>query len=220
MAGVVLGPDGVPFANAGGEEALRLNEHGSLRVVQSMPDLAELTKFGNSWQVKSATGLAALTALPTTVAGLSLYNGEAQGSTRCLVIDSFGSSEEVIDATQTDNTAIYASLNPTPQTAPTATALTFRSLSGKASGYAGLARAVAALTVVNSGWFPHATPGASMAAAVAGANFKINEVIRPGLYIVPPGAIFNVQAVKAGAAAAAQQFFFVRWHEVRLALAA
>jgi hypothetical protein len=57
-----------------------------------------------------------------------------------------------------------------------------------------------------------------MAAAAAGANWKVNEIILPrGMYLVPPGLSFSVQAVKAAAAAAAQQFFFIRWHEVLLA---
>jgi hypothetical protein len=56
-----------------------------------------------------------------------------------------------------------------------------------------------------------------MAAAAAGANWKVNEVAARGMYLVPPGGAFNVQAVKAAAAAAAQQFFFIRWHEVQIA---
>ena len=215
MQAKVTADNSVPNRSDGDTEDVRCNSRGDVRVVQSLPEITELVRLGDSWQVKLASGLAALTALPTTTAGLSLYNGEAASSNKCLVIDSFGSSEEVVDATQTDVTAIYAMMNPSPQTAPTATALTFRSLSGRAT-YGGNARAVTTLTVVNSGWFPHGTPGAQMAAAAAGANWKVNEVVRPGLYIVPPGAIFSVQAVKAAAAAAAQQFFFIRWHELYL----
>ena len=63
--------------------------------------------------------------------------------------------------------------------------------------------------------FPHATVG-QMAAAAAGANFKVNEALGvSGLYIVPPGGQFVV-ACKAAAAAAAQQFYFVRFHRVRI----
>jgi hypothetical protein len=44
----------------------------------------------------------------------------------------------------------------------------------------------------------------------------VNEALIRGLYLVPPGGSFSIQTVKAGAAAAAQQFFYIRWHEVQL----
>src|SRR5947209_4968609 len=82
-----------------------------------------------------------------------------------------------------------------------------RSLSGRV--YDGKARTVSGATVVNDGWFAHgAEAQAPLAPAVAGANWKVNEAKVRGLYLVQPGGQFNVQAVKAGAAAAAQQFFF------------
>jgi hypothetical protein len=195
------------------EEQFHLNSRGDQIVVQGLPELTELVRLGDSWQVANATGQAALTALPTTVAGLTLWNGEP-ATGKSYAIDSFGSWEAVVDATQTDVTAIFACNNKTPVTAPTDAALAIRSLSGKS--YGGKARTVAGGTIVNDGWFAHGTPGAQMAAAAAGANWKVNEIICRGLYLVPPGGAFNVQAVKAAAAAAAQQFFFVRWHEVQL----
>jgi hypothetical protein len=195
------------------EEQFHLNSRGDQIVVQGLPELTELVRLGDSWQVANATGQAALTALPTTVAGLTLWNGEP-ATGKSYAIDSFGSWEAVVDATQTDVTAIFACNNKTPVTAPTDAALAIRSLSGKS--YGGKARTVAGGTIVNDGWFAHGTPGAQMAAAAAGANWKVNEIICRGLYLVPPGGAFNVQAAKAAAAAAAQQFFFVRWHEVQV----
>jgi len=196
------------------DEQIIINNRGDLVVAQSMPELAELVRLGQSYQVALATGLAALTALPTTTSGLTLQNGEpATGMS--YVIDSFGSWEGVVDAAQTDVTAIFAMLNAANSAAPTGTALTTtRSLSGRgAYGGRGIPRTTA--TVANDGWFAHGTSG-QMAAAAAGANWKVNEVSARGLYIVPPGGAFSVQAVKAAAAAAAQQFFFIRWHEVQL----
>lgn len=195
------------------DEQLIINNRGDLSVVQALPELAEAVRLGDSWQVALATGLAALTALPTTVAGLSLWNGEAADG-KSYIIDSFGSWEAVVDATQTDNTAIFACQNVTPVTAPTATALTKQGLSGNV--YGGKARSVTTATITNDGWFAHGTMAQSMAAAAAGANWKVNEVQCRGLYIVKPGGMFNVQAVKAAAAAAAQQFFFIRWHEAKI----
>jgi len=216
IAGRIRGLFAENYVEAREDVQIVLNSRGDQSVAHGLPMLTELVRLGGSYQVANVTGQAALTALPTTVAGLTLWNGEAAIG-RCYAIDSFGSWEAVVDATQTDVTAIFACNNRTPVTAPTDAALAVRSLSGK-SGYGGKARTVAGGTIVNDGWFAHGTNG-QMAAAAAGANWKVNEVNCQGLYLVPPGGAFNVQAVKAAAAAAAQQFFFIRWHEVQLVFA-
>jgi len=212
IAGRVRGVFAPNYPENDEDQQLHINNRGEQLVAQALPELTTLVSLGDSWQVASATGLAALTALPTTTAGLSLWNGEP-ATGKCYAIDSFGSWEAVVDATQTDVTAIFACNNKTPVTAPTDAALVIRSLSGKS--YGGKARTLAGGTITNDGWFAHGTSG-EMAAAAAGANWKVNEVQCRGLYLVPPGGMFNVQAVKAAAAAAAQQFFFIRFHEVQL----
>jgi len=201
------------------EQEPALNNRGELLIVQALPDLTEIVRQGGSWQLSSTTGQAALTALPTTVSGLSLVNNEL-GVGKCYAIESFGSVEEVVDATQTDVTGLFAMLNKsTSAKASGGTAETgFRSFSARPN-YGGAATALRGATVVNDAWFPHQTTGAQMAAAAAGANWKVNECQARGLYLVPPGVSFSVQAVKAAAAAAAQQFFFIRWHEVQLPFA-
>lgn len=195
------------------------NNRGDALVSLAMPEYAEIVRLGQTFQVALTTGLAALTALPTTTAGLSLYNGESGAGVSapcyCYVIDAFGSVEEVIDATQADTTAIFVMING-PQditTLPADAGLTIRNTIGLK--YNGKARTVSGATVVNSGWFAHG-PQPPLAPAVAGANWKVNECVVKGLYIVQPGGQFNVVAVKAAAAAAAQQFYFVRYHEVQI----
>lgn len=198
------------------DEQLHLNNRGDQIIAQGLPELTELVRLGDSWQINSTTGQAALTALPTTTAGFSITNNEPSNG-KCYAIDSFGSAEEVVDATQTDVTALFAMINKRTSTAPTGgtAETTWISLCGRPN-YAGAAAAKRGATVVNDGWTPHGTPGAQMAAAAAGANWKVNEALVRGLYLVPPGGSFSVQAVKAAAAAAAQQFFFIRMHEVQL----
>lgn len=214
--GMVRG-DSAPNWPEGREDArVMLNNRGDQIIAQGLPEMTELVRLGNSWQIASTTGQAALTALPTTVSGLTLTNNEPANG-KCYVIDSFGSWEAVVDATQTDVTAIFAMLNALNDAAPSGgTAETaFKSFSARQPNQT-RASALRGATVVNNGWFPHSTEGAQMAAAAAGANWKVNECRCKGLYLVPPGGDFSVQAVKAAAAAAAQQFFFVRFHEVQL----
>lgn len=197
-------------------KGLTLNNRGDLVVAQSLPELTEIVRLGNSWQINATTGQAALTALPTTVAGLTLTNNE-KANGKSYAIDSFGSAEEVVDASQTDVTALFAMINKLASVAPSGGSVetTWISLSGR-SNYGGSGAVKRGATVANDGWTPHNTSGAQMAAAAAGANFKVNEALVRGMYLVPPGGSFSVQAVKAAAAAAAQQFFFVRWHEVQV----
>lgn len=198
------------------EEQVHITSRGDLIIAQGLPELTELVRIGDSWQLTSTTGQAALTALPTTTSGLSLNNTEPANG-KCYAIDSFGSIEEVVDATQTDVTALFAMLNKRGSAQASAGTLEtgYTSLSGRAA-YGGSASTRRGATVVNDNWFGHGTPGAQLAAAAAGANWKLNEALVRGLYLVPPGGTFSVQAVKAAAAAAAQQFFFIRWHEVQL----
>ena len=195
---------------------LHVNGRGDAIVTLGLPERTELVRLGGSWQVTIATGLAALTALPTTTGGLSLYNGEPANG-KVYAIESFGSAEEVIDATQADTTAIFAMMNAGVVAAPTTgtalSASTFKSMSG-VPNYAGTALAASGATVVNNTWFPHGQV-AVLASAVAGAIWKVNEVYVNGLYMVRPGGQFQICAVKA-AAAAAQQFYYIRWHEVQL----
>lgn len=205
------------YAEQDEDKPFGMNPRGDQLIAQSLPPMTELVRLGNSWQAITTTGLAAATAMPTTTSGFSLVNGEKAGGLT-YVIDSFGSFEVVVDATQTDVTAIVAMLNKITSAAASAgTAETSQtSLSGR-KNYAGNSSLIRGATVVNDVWFPHATSG-QMAAAVAGANFKVNEVPVNGLYLVQPGSSFSIAAIKAAAAAALQQFYYIRWHEVQLSV--
>jgi hypothetical protein len=200
-----------------GEQQPVAADGAELITVLGMPELTEIVRQGNSWQAQFTTGVAALTAIPTTTSLMSINNAETGGG-KSYVIDSFGTYEGVADATQTDVTMLMAMNNKKGSAQASAGTLftTSQSLSGKGA-YGGAAIFRSAATVVNDGWYPHQTLGA-MAAAAAGANFKVNEVFVRGLYIVPPGGSFSFAAVKAAAAAALQQFPFIRWHEVQLTL--
>ena len=157
--------------------------------------------------------VALVTAVPTTTAGFSLWNGETGPNAKSYVMDSAGIMDVVADATQTDQTAIMGMMNRTPVTAPTDAALTIRSLSGR-SLYSGKARTLAAGSVTDDGWLPLGNSNAG-AAAAAGSLWKIQDVPLRGLYIIPPGGMFSIVGIKVAAAAAGSRYF-MRWHEVVL----
>ncbi len=198
------------------DQQFHLNPRGDQIIAQGLPELAELVRLGGSWQVASTTGQAALTALPTTTAGLSLLNNEPTTG-KVYAIDSAAIWEGVVDATQSDQTALFAMLNKQGSALPTAgtaeTGLT--SLSGRLN-YDGSASAKRGATVVNDNWFPCGTSAPSGVTAVAGAIWKVTDVPLKGLYMVRPGSAFSIQAVKV-AGAASQMFFAIRWHEVLMA---
>lgn len=193
------------------EEQFHLNSRGDQIVAQGLPERTEIVRLGDSWQTLLASGVAPLTALPTTTAGLTLWNGEPSNG-KSYVIEAVTGYEAVVDATQSNMTTLFVMNNKTPVTAPTDAGLGIRSLSGRT--YGGRARTVAGGTVVNDGWFPCGN-SAPAAAAAAGSAWKCADIPLNGLYIVPPGGAFNVHAAKV-AATAAQMFLGIRWHEVQL----
>ena len=195
------------------DEQFHLNNRGDQLIAQALPELTEVVRLGWSWQVKNTTGLSSGTALPTTTSGLTIWNGEADTG-KCYAIDSVACWEGVVDATQSDQTGLFAMMNQGKVAVPTGTAVTPISLAAR-SNYDGAATCLAAATVANGGWYPIGTSAPSSVTAVAGAIWKCVDVPVKGLYLVRPGGTFSVQSVKV-AAAAAQMFFTIRWHEVQI----
>src|SRR5438094_10006293 len=113
------------------DEQLHCNSRGDVLVAQGIPPLAEVVRLGDSWQVKTTTGTAALTALPTTTPGLCLWNGEPTGIMgKCYVIDSVAVDVRVLDTTNAGTLSLFAMLNKPPVTAPTDLALAIASSIG------------------------------------------------------------------------------------------
>lgn len=193
------------------DEQFHLNTRGDQIIAQGLPELAEIVRLGDSWEVMTATAIAALTAIPTTTGGLNLWNGESGGG-RSYVIDSCGMVDVVVDATQANCSALFYMVSKPPVTAPTDAALTFRSMSGRT--YGGRARTTVNAAVTNDGWFPIGT-SAPVAAAAGGSAWKATDVPVRGLIIIPPQAGFSLHCAKV-AATASQVQFFIRWHEVQL----
>ena len=205
------------FAPGDEDKQIQLSPSGELVVALGLPELAELTRLGDTYQVITSTAQAAATGVPTTDVGLAIWNGE-NDSGKSYIIHSIGCVEVVVDATQQNQIGLFAMNNVTPVTAITSAGLTIRSTVGKV--YDGKARTLLTGTAVtNDGWFPcgEGTTPAS-AGAVAGGAWRVTDIPLRGLYIVPPKGMFAIKAVKT-VATASQIQYFIRWSERRLQLA-
>lgn len=189
---------------------------GAVCVAQDQYLKTELARLGRSWWFKNTTAAAALTAMPTTTSGITLYNGEAAGGA-CYVIDSVAVVEIIPDATQQDSMSVWVALG-RAFTAPSAGTVATGSGSGLATYSGSAVQAVAATTVVAaSPWEPVGTsaPGNPQ---FTGSNFRNTEIELFGRHVVVPGGAFHLAASKL-AGAASQLFYVIRWTEKLLQFA-
>lgn len=199
------------FQEGGAAGELQANNRGELLVAMGSPALSEVVRMGETYRVFGGQ-TSALTAAPTTTAGFSLWNGEADGG-KHYVIHSFGVLENGIDATQQNSLALWALVDALRVTAVIDAGNTIGSNSGRRS-YGGLGRTINGATVVNTCWIPVGPTSPSNAQA-AGSTFRVTEHVCNGLWICPPGCKFSVAASKT-AATSNQLFYFMTWHEMAL----
>ena len=202
---------------SGGNQLIDMNLGGEALMNQCLPERSELVRLGYSFsaQMPAASAWTLLITIPTTLANLSLQNGEASNG-KSYIIDRFW-----IKAVT--SMASACSLCPLSQLVPPGTALVAddatvlrMSLSGKTGPAARtLAQIVMASTAtgcLTDKWNHHAS-------AQQGATTNIATLIEVqcyGRYIVPPKGSFNINAqesVSGGTAIAG-----VEWHEAQLDL--
>src|SRR3990167_9210435 len=130
---------------------IRSNEEQELLTAQGLPPYTELTRRGRGWQVMDTSATAAVVVRPSTVAGLTVYNGETGATAKSYVIDRVGAFNLVTTAALSD-WSIWACIHPAGMTAPTADITAIKGMNG--GTYAGSAIVDTAATVTDNGWFP------------------------------------------------------------------
>lgn len=211
LLGRIRGLAAANIAEGFEEAQIVLNNRGDQLVAQGLPELAEVVRLGDSWQVLSAA-TAALIAVPSTAAGHSLWNGEPDTG-KAYVIDSFGTVEVVTDATQQNSLALFAMVSNGKIAAPTDGGMVKASLSGRPPSSTKAKTAAGVTTLAADVWTPHG-PSSPGGAAFAGAVWRVHEYQARGLYVIPPGGMFSIAAAKT-VATASQIRYFLRWHEVQ-----
>ena len=202
----------------GSEIATCFNNRGDLLTSQALPPLAEITRMGYVWSMRTATASAfnAVAALPTTLAAAILYNGEPAGGKSYILINAFATT--IVAAAASTQYSLLAQVTPSPlgvSTAPTHSATTtlLTSRSGKAS-YTGMAkRAVNVTTFFTDGWD---VIGVSSTAAAANIGMGVYTDLF-GSFIIPPGASFGLNLI-ASTVNAAGCIVGCTWAEVQLSL--
>ena len=193
-----------PFMNSGGDQI----------VAQGLPERAELVRLGRSFsaQIPAASAWTLLITIPSTLANLSLQNGEAAGG-KSYVIDRFWVKAVTSMASACWLTPLSQLVVPgTTQVANDATVLRTNLSGSTNTSLAKLVMASTATGCITDKWNHHqganVSPTTNIAACV--------EVLCYGRYIVPPQGSFNINAQESVSGGTA--ICSVEWHEVQLDL--
>ena len=169
----------------GSELAVRLTSNGSVAVAQTEPYGLEMARAGRRFYggcQAAASGVAPVTAFPTTTAALVLFNGEDQGSGICYYVDEL--SVTLGSGTAAAGMALWALLTSAKIAAPTA-ASNYSSQSASMGSKTTKAVWGTAITVAGA-WRSVAGAGADWAAAANfGQSIGMNPI--PQGFLVKPG---------------------------------
>ncbi len=202
-------------ADAGDDQALDATERGDLYVAQGTPPYAEITRQGGGFSAIQTAATAALVVRPSTVAAITIWNGEAAGG-KSYVIDRLFSHNLVSTAAESFF-GIWACIHPAGMTNPgediAASATNVTGPTGKV--YGGLAIVGVAETVVNNGWYPWGRGQAIEAGGVLPGSHDSVDVA--GRLIVPPQGGISVQVVASLVGCTFTTG--LSWWEMQLALA-
>jgi len=188
---------------------LRSNSESELLASQGLPPYTELSRRGRGYQVMDTTATAAVVVRPSTVAGLTLYNGETGATAKSYVID----RAFAFNLVTTDAIAAYSlwgCIHPAGFTAPTADITAIKSMNG--GTYGGAAIVDTGATVADGGWFPLVTGPTGNPGTVTPGTAVIAEI--DGRLIVPPTGAFSINVV---ASLVTWTFTHgISWYEVEL----
>jgi hypothetical protein len=207
------------------DQAVRCNGRGEGLFVQALPQKAEVSRLGASWQASIPTGSAFTTvaAWPTTRAELVVSNTAPAGriGATCMIIDYVWQAQIVTETAASAQTLIaQVSTAGRIATATNNTAVLVTSMSGKAAAYAGVGTFALANTAfaIASQWqvLPNQPNALSPAAVGVGSSSTADC---HGLLIVPPQATLCLNLV-VGTAVASAGIIGLVWHEQVLDLGA
>ena len=174
-----------------------LNNIGDLMVAQGLPPYTEMARRGHGWQVIATSVSASLVVRPSTVAALTLWNGEGTNGKSYIVDRIF--SHMLVSDNADGRFMLWACIHPQGMTKPTADITrAVTNLTGM-SGlyYSGMAVVDADATVNDNGWYPVSSlVSYELTGVLPGAGIVANI---EGRLIIPPQGGISIQVVSSDA---------------------
>ena len=162
-----------------------------LFVAQGLPPYTEMARQGDGWSVILITALAALVVRPSTVAMLTLWNGESAGG-KSYIIDRIFSHNLV--GTANGVYGLWYTIHPAGMTKPTAdiAASGTNIVGNTGKKYNGLAVVDSGATVLDNGWYPIGKSEHTVTVTTPGGQL---EALVEGRFIVPPQGGISITVV-------------------------
>jgi len=175
------------------ERTLETTHGGALVTTLGLPPYTELARQSMMWQVVQVDATACLVVRPTTVAAITLWNGEGTGG-KSYVIDRIFT--HCLVATAGTEFGLWACVHPAGMVKPTAdigaSATNITGTTGKAYTGNGMVVVDVGATVGNNGWYPYGMQGHVTTITTPGGNIEADI---GGRLIVPPQGGISLQVV-------------------------
>ena len=194
------------------------NAAGDALIAAGDSDFVEVNRQGKGFIVRSTTATAPVIALPTTTAGLGIYN-QAPDKGKSIIIDSIFAVQITVGVNFTQNNIIY--VQGQTRVAPFTTLLdTVRKGNGLGPETSTVALVKAggaildAVTGVAIGWMPIGDSVTTGVNSLVGATITADV---DGLLIIPPGRQFGINVFSSHTTGTWN--VGMTWHEKQLDLA-
>jgi len=149
-----------------------------------------MSRQGKGWQVMDTSATAAVVVRPSTVAGLTIHNGNAAGGESYIIDRAWVFN--LVSSDAVSSYSVWGCLHPAGTTAPTADITAIKSMSGSGT-YGGNATVDTGDTVIDDGWFPLVDGTLGNPGGVTPGGAAI--VALGGRIVVPPTGAFSINAV-------------------------
>ncbi len=179
--------------NDGNPKDMAVSPKGNQLVQQALSPYAELTRAGAGYSAIATAAVAALVVRPSTLAAITIWNGETTGG-RSYVIDRIF-THNLVSTGALSFFGMWACIHPAGMTEPTKDiAASASNLTGsRGQAYSGKAIVDVGATVIDNGWYPWSNSvEVTTATILPGAHLTADI---QGRLIVPPQGAISIQVV-------------------------